>query len=227
MEWSAFRNGRPLTVDASTDVRYADLAEAGFAPFYAKVAFTMLRRGDADAALLGRWLASADDPKRAASIKAELRAYHEADAAGRASAVGDGAEPVARTSRRARLRAAPGEGSGRSQGASGDATGTSAPAPARRRARRGRTRGDDRFVLVARGGSPAHARREAQRLGLAPVETNVVDPARGEVTTRLEVEATAQQATTLTLSGFWMHRPDDERPSEAPAPRVRTRSRRD
>ena len=207
MEWSAFRNGRPLTVDASTDVRYADLAEAGFAPFYAKVAFTMLRRGDADAALLGRWLASADDPKRAASIKAELRAYHEADAAGRASAVGDGAEPVARTSRRARLRAA--------------------PAPARRRSRRGRTRGDDRFVLVARGGSPAHARREAQRLGLAPVETNVVDPARGEVTTRLEVEATAQQATTLTLSGFWMHRPDDERPSEAPAPRVRTRSRRD
>ena len=207
MEWSAFRNGRPLTVDASTDVRYADLAEAGFAPFYAKVAFTMLRRGDADAALLGRWLASADDPKRAASIKAELRAYHEADAAGRASAVGDGAEPVARTSRRARLRAA--------------------PAPARRRSRRGRTRGDDRFVLVARGGSPAHARREAQRLGLAPVETNVVDPARGEVTTRLEVEATAQQATTLTLSGFWMHRPDDGRPSEAPAPRVRTRSRRD
>lgn len=207
MEWSDFRNGTPLALPSGREVGYRELVDAGFAPFYVRVAFTMLRRGAADAERVDAWLAAGDDPKRMEAAKTELRRYHERNLRPPAT------EPAGDD------RAGKGAAKGRGASGKGGKGGKSKGARSRER----------RYPMISRTRNLGHARREAAKLGLEPTERRIVDPASGGESVRLEVDATKQQATTLTLSGFWMHRPkadDDARSPSDASPRARARKRR-
>lgn len=69
----AFRDGEPLELDGGGTLTHSELADAGLAEHYLRIAHALATGGQLDRATVDDWLERLRDPKGAARLKTELR----------------------------------------------------------------------------------------------------------------------------------------------------------